>query len=140
MNRKVTKHYLAIAIILRLTPGSSSAAQVEDTYFHDLYSEGNVELRIRGTGILRYMIFVKAYAGGLYLPEDVSSDDVLSEVPKRLQVEYFHPINGEDFGPATREMIAKNVDALTFERLKPKIELHSRMYEDVKPGDRYSLT
>jgi len=72
--------------------------------------------------------------------ENVSADAVLSNVPKRLEVEYFHAIKGEEFGPATRKMIARNVDDLTFERLKPKIELHSLMYEDVRPGDRYSLT
>ena len=37
-------------------------------------------------------------------------------------------------------MIAKNVDKATFQRLEAKIEIHSKMYEDVKPGDRYSLT
>ena len=140
MNRKVTKHYLAVLLIILLLPGPSLAAQVNDVYFSDLYVEGNVELKIRGTGLLRYMIFVKAYAGGLYLPEDVSAEDALSEVPKRLEVEYFQAIKGDDFGPATRKMIAKNVDAPTFERLEPKIEMHSRMYEDVEPGDRYSLT
>ncbi|MGD9306309.1 MAG: chalcone isomerase family protein, partial [Desulfobacterales bacterium] len=64
----------------------------------------------------------------------------LSSVPKRLEVEYFHAIKGEDFGPATRKMIAKNVDDQTYRRLQPKIDLHTKMYEDVKPGDRYSLT
>jgi hypothetical protein len=86
------------------------------------------------------MVFVKAYVGGLYLPEDVPSDAALSSVPKRLEVEYFHAIKGEDFGPATRKMIAKNVDDQTYRRLQPKIDLHTKMYEDVKPGDRYSLT
>ena len=140
MSRKNLKHFLAIATVFLLLAGPSSAAQVENIYFPDFYTEGNVDLKIRGAGVLRYMVFVKAYAGGLYLPEDVSSDDALSEVPKRLEVEYFQAIKGKDFGPATRKMIAKNVDELTFQRLEPKIELHSRMYVDVKPGDRYSLT
>ncbi len=116
------------------------AAQLDNVFFPDRYIEDDVDLKIRGTGVLRYMVFVKAYAGGLYLPEEVPSDDALSEVPKRLEVEYFHAIKGEDFGPATRKMIAKNVDDLTLQRLESKIELHGRMYEDVKPGDRYSLT
>ena len=89
---------------------------------------------------MRYMIFIKAYVGGLYLPEEISPDDALSEVPKRLEVEYFQSIKGEDFGPVTRKMIAKNVDDQTLRRLQPKIEYHNSLYEDVKPGDRYSLT
>ncbi len=136
---KITNR-LALLIALICLSIPVSAAQVEIVYFPDRYAEGNVELKIRGTGLLRYMIFVKAYAGGLYLPEEVPSDDALSEVPKRLEVEYFQAIKGKDFGPATRKMIAKNVDKATFQRLEPKIEIHSKMYEDVKPGDRYSLT
>jgi hypothetical protein len=117
-----------------------SATLVEGVKFPERYMADGAELKIRGTGLLRYMIFIKAYVGGLYLPEDVSADDALSEVPKRLEVEYFHAIKAEDFGAAARKMIAKNVDQVTFERLEPKIELHSSMYEDVQPGDRYSLT
>jgi hypothetical protein len=117
-----------------------SAARAENVFFPDRYTENDIDLKIRGTGILRYMVFIKAYAGGLYLPEEVSSEDALSEVPKRLEVEYFHAIKGEEFGPATRKLIARNVDPLTFQRLESKIELHSRMYKDVNPGDRYSLT
>ena len=86
------------------------------------------------------MVFVKAYVGGLYLPENVSTVDVLSEVPKRPEMQYFHAKKGKDFGPATCKLIAWNADELTFQRLIPKIELHSSMYEDVKPGNRYSLT
>ena len=136
---KITSWLALIPILIFLTV-PVSAAKVPDVSFPDRYATDNMELKIRGTGVLRYMVFVKAYAGVLYLPEDVRSDDALSEVPKRLEVEYFHAIKGKDFGPATRKMIAENVDDLTYQRLEPKIELHSRMYEDVKPGDRYSLT
>jgi hypothetical protein len=140
MNFLKTIYNLALYAVLITASMPAVAAQVEDVLFPDVYIAKNVELKIRGTGLLRYMVFVKAYVGGLYLPENVSADAVLSEVPKRLEVEYFHAIKGKEFGPATRKMIAKNVDDLTFERLKPKIELYSLMYEDVKPGDRYSLT
>ena len=36
--------------------------------------------------------------------------------------------------------IEKNVDSKTFERLRSRIEYHNSLYEDVQPGDRYSLT
>jgi hypothetical protein len=140
MNKIKSTGWLLQSIILVSLAMPVSAAQVEDVVFPERYTASDVDLKIRGTGLLRYMIFIKAYVGGLYLPEDVSSDKALSEVPKRLEVEYFHAIKGEDFGAATRSMIAKNVDEATFRRLEPKIALHNSMYEDVKPGDRYSLT
>jgi hypothetical protein len=136
---QITKRLTVMATLMILAI-PVSAAQVEDVIFPERYTADSVNLKIRGAGLLRYMVFIKAYVGGLYLPEDVSSDDALSEVPKRLEVEYFHAIKGKDFGAAARKMIAKNVHETMFRRLEPKIELHSSMYEDVKPGDRYSLT
>jgi hypothetical protein len=118
----------------------ASAAEIENVVFSERYTSNGLDLKLRGCGLLRYMVFVKAYVGGLYLPKDVPADQALSGVPKRLEVEYFHPIKGRDFGPATNKILAKNVDSETLERLRPKIEYHNSLYEDVKPGDRYSLT
>ncbi len=67
-------------------------------------------------------------------------DGVLSDTAKRLELEYFHAIKGQDFGKATRKVIARNVDADTFERLEPHIDALNALYEDVQPGDRYAIT
>jgi hypothetical protein len=37
-------------------------------------------------------------------------------------------------------MMEKNVDKATIERLRPQIDYHNSLYEDVEPGDRYALT
>jgi nicotinate-nucleotide pyrophosphorylase len=37
-------------------------------------------------------------------------------------------------------MISKNIDTQTFQRIRPQIDHHNSLYEDVQPGDRYSLT
>ena len=127
-----------MAIILILP--SSEAAEVNGINFDDQYViEGKV-LKIRGVGLLRVMAFVKVYAGAFYLPEDASSKMVLSDVPKRLEVEYFRSIAGDEFGLVTHKKISENVDPQTYERLRPQIEYHNSMYQDVQPGDRYSLT
>lgn len=140
MNQKSTLCFLTLIAVLVFSFVPSNATKSEDVTFSNEYAVENVKLKIRGTALLRYMVFVKAYVGGFYLPEHVSSEAALSEVPKRLEVEYFQTIKGEKFGPATRKMIAKNVDAQTLKRLQPKIDYHNSLYVDVKPGDRYSLT
>ena len=115
------------------------AAQVEGISYSDSYFVDNTKLRLTGAGLLRYWGF-KAYTGALYLEDGASIDDVLSDTAKRIELEYFRSIKGKDFGPATNESIAKNVDPKTFERLRPQIDFHNSLYEDVQPGDRYSLT
>jgi hypothetical protein len=115
------------------------AAEVAGIHYRDSFLVDNTKLRLTGVGLLRYWGF-KAYTGAFYLQKGIPIDDVLADRAKRIELEYFRSIKGEDFGPATNKSIAKNVDAKTFERLRPQIEFHNSLYEDVQPGDRYSLT
>jgi hypothetical protein len=59
---------------------------------------------------------------------------VLSDVAKRIELEYFRSIKGKDFGPATNKSVAKNVDSKTFEQLRSRIDYHNSLYEDVNRG------
>lgn len=136
--RSAIQIFALIAIISILPPGE--AAEVNGINFNDEYVAGATVLKIRGAGVLRVMAFVKVYAGVFYLPEDTPSNMVLDDVPKRLEVEYFRSIAGHEFGLVTHKKISENVDPQTYERLQPRIEYHNSMYQDVQPGDRYSLT
>lgn len=115
-------------------------AEIEGVQFDDSYEVEGIKLKVQGTGLFMYLAVVKAYVGALYLQEGVSVGDVLSDIPKRLEVEYFHALKGRDFGITTNKMIAKNTDFQTLQNIKPQIDYHNGLYEDVEPGDRYSLT
>jgi hypothetical protein len=136
--RSVYTIFAMIAMIFILP--LSEAAEVNGINFDDQYAAGDTVLKIRGVGLLRVMAFAKVYVSALYLPEDCASKMVLSDVPKRLEVEYMRSIAGNDFGRVTNKKISENVDPQTYERLRPRIEYHNSLYQDVKPGDRYSLT
>ena len=118
---------------------SSFAAEIEDSYFSESYTVEKTEFRLVGVGLLRYWGF-KAYTGAFYLERGVDIDQALADSAKRLELEYYTSIEGGDFGPATKEGIAKNVDPETFLRLRSQIDDLNSLYEDVQPGDRYSLT
>lgn len=139
------KYYRSVYIIIALIAMTfilpqSEAAEVNGINFDDQYAAGDTVLKIRGAGLLRVMAFAKVYVSTLYLPEDCASKMVLSDVPKRLEVEYMRSIAGNDFGRVTNKKISENVDLQTYERLRPRIEYHNSLYQDVQPGDRYSLT
>jgi len=129
-----------IALLLSFGASTAAATVVDGVKFESKLHAQEVILNLRGSGTLRYMVFIKAYAGAFYLPEGVMADQALTDVPKRLEVEYFQAISGEDFGPVTNRSIAQNVGSATFEKLRARIAYHNSLYEDVKPGDRYSLT
>lgn len=101
---------------------------------------GSEKLSLRGVATLRYLRFIRAYAGGLYLPPTIPSADALSDVPKRLVLEYFHRIEAEDFADATRTMIEKNTDTETFTRITPALDRLCQAYRTVAPKDRYALS
>lgn len=118
----------------------AEAAEIEGVHFSDSYHVGGTTMELSCVGVLRYMVFIKGYVAALYLGDGAAPTDVLADVPKRLVIHYFHAIEAENFARATNRGIADNVDAATFERLRPRIGRLNALYEDVKVGDRYSLT
>ena len=137
----IDKDILAICLIsLLMLTGLAHGAEVEDVAFDRSVIVDDRTLSVRGAGLFRYLGVIKAYVGALYVEEGFATEDVLSDTAKRLEIEYFHAIKGEDFGSATNKVITQNTDPETLERLRPKIDAHNALYRDVQPGDRYSLT
>ncbi len=136
--KKIYVALLAIAFFLMVPQVYS--AEIEGVGFQENVVVEGKNLSLRGTGLFRYLVVIKAYVGALYVEEGAPTDAVLEDTAKRLEIEYFHAIKGEDFGPATNKVIVKNTDPETLERLWPRIEYHNSLYVDVQPGDRYSLT
>jgi len=131
-----------VALAACLASGTAAAreAVVEGVRFVPSVQAGDTPLTLNNAGLLRYRVVIKAYVAALYLGEGVEPSAALSDVPKRLEAEYFWALDGEDFGPVTLEGISRNVDAATLERLRPRIERFAGLFVDVKPGDRYALT
>ena len=130
---------ISLTLVACLSAMTAGAAEVEGIYYGDSHIVDSTKLKLTGVGLLRYWGF-KAYTGAFYLAEGTPINDVLSDTAKRIELEYFRSIKGKDFGPATNKSISKNVDSKTFERLRSRIDYHNSLYEDVGPGDRYSLT
>jgi hypothetical protein len=70
----------------------------------------------------------------------VSPQQVLDDVPKRLEIQYFWSIGAEDIVEAGTRGIEANVDEADLAGLRDRIDVMNRLYEDVAPGDRYALT
>jgi hypothetical protein len=140
----IFRRAIKIGIAVVCFSGNAGAAQIEGVRFRDTLTAGDTQLRLHGTGLLRYRVFIKGYVAALYLAEsfdeEVTPTTVLADVPRRLEIEYFWAISAEGFAEATIEGIAQNTDREAFERLRDRIERLNAMYEDIEPGDRYALT
>lgn len=118
---------------------STAGAAIERVVFREAVSEDGIEMRLRGAGILTYLIFYEAYAGAFYLPEAIPSTNALDDVPRCLIIEYFHAIQAEDFASATTRKVKDNLDAVAFNSIQARLDRLNSAYQDVTPGDRYTL-
>ena len=128
------------ALLLFFSGTSVLGVEIQGVYFKDSVAVEGTTLQIRGAGLFRFMRVIKAYVGALYMMEGIPSENVLTDTPKRLEIEYFHAIKAEDFGSASYKVLAQNVDPEEFERLKPRLDKLNALYRDVQPGDRYALS
>jgi len=141
MQKRMIASLTAAFLILVVPPiVGATTVQVDGIHFDLTIDAHNQQLRLQGTALLKVMMFVKAYAGALYLPESTPPNEALDPIAKRLVLEYYHSIDREDFARATRLKILDNVDATEAERLRSRIDRLAALYRDVQPGDRYALT
>lgn len=118
----------------------SSGMVVKDVAFNPRVELGSTTLQLHNAAVLRYMKLFDAYVAALYLPEEVHPSHVLSDVPKRLEISYLVSIKGKDFDKGARPTLERNLSPVEMRRLQDRIDRINAVYEDVKPGDRYSLT
>ncbi|QOJ35321.1 MAG: chalcone isomerase family protein [Nitrospira sp.] len=137
-NRTVPCGLLGFLLVAMPSPGM--AASLEGVTFPDSIHAGSVTLPLRGVGLAKFMRTISLYVAALYLPSALEPDRVLDDVPKRLELSYFRSIRRAEFGRAATKVLADNVPPETLSILAPRIEQMHRLYEDVKPGDRYGLT
>jgi hypothetical protein len=129
-----------LMVLFWLPAVGMAGVAVEGVVFPAVYESRGQRLELKGAGLFRYMVFVKAYVGALYSVAGTRPEQILADRAKRLEVQYFHPISGADFGPVATRAISRNVDAAVLARIRPQIDRHNALYRDVKPGDRYALT
>jgi hypothetical protein len=131
-SRRITALLLALYFIF---PSPSHALTVENITFADSTTIGEKPVPLRNAALLRYLKFIKAYVAALYLPEGVKAEEVLSDVPKRLELSYLVSIKGPDFDKGAAPVLERNQTPEELARLQGRIDRINAAYKDVKSGD-----
>lgn len=126
--------------LLVFQPINAMALTIEGVNFQESVSIDNKQIPIRGAALLRWFKILKVYVAALYLPENGTPDNVLADIPKRLEISYFVSIPGPDFGKGAEAVLERNNSPDELARLRSRIDKLNAVYRDVKPGDRYALT
>ncbi|MCP1317030.1 chalcone isomerase family protein [Halomonas sp. 707B3] len=141
--QRPTKSTLWLAALLGATLVTTSAAASSVTErgerFERVVEENGQRYTLLGSGVFRYMIWT-AYAGAYYQLEGEREPQPLSDVPRRLELAYFHEIAAEDFAEATEKTLNDSLTLYEFNQVKESMAQLNQQYRDVVPGDRYLLS
>ena len=129
--------FVLLAFCLGKTLG---AAQIEGVEFKELCNVGEHGLALNNVALMRYKIVIKALVAGLYLGDGIKPRDVLTDVPKRLELHYFWDLEGKEIVKAANKILADNLTPSELEKQRKNIDKMNKLFQDVKAGDRYTLT
>lgn len=134
----------SIGIVIGLIVGgislSAAAGVIEDIEFAETLEFEETPLSLSGLALLRYRVIFRGYVAGLYLTPGTPPTRALDDVAKRLELEYFWPIDGKAIADAGDTLLRRNVAPEVWRKLLPRVQKINALYQDVEPGDRYSLT
>ncbi|MGQ0811309.1 MAG: chalcone isomerase family protein [Nitrospiraceae bacterium] len=118
----------------------AEAAEIEGVTFSDSYQAGSITMPLLGVGLAKFLLAIKVYVAALYLGQGTKPEQALQDVPKRLEISYFRSIKAADITRASEKNLSDNVSQDAIAALRLRLDRLHRLYEDVKPGDRYALT
>ena len=128
------------ALFAFLSNVPARGVEIEEVVFEDRVRVHDLPLVVAHTGLMRWKIVFRGYVAALYLGEGISPDDWSADVPKRLEIVYFWPIDGKAFGRAGEEILARNVSSAEIARPRTRLDRIASLYPEVHAGDRLSLT
>jgi hypothetical protein len=134
------QNFLFTLFCALLVSSPGFATEIEGVNFAEYYQAGPSRLSLNGVGLAKFLRTIRVYVGALYLTAGTTVDQVLDDVPKRLELSYFRSVEARDIIRASEKNLADNVPQQTIAALRLRIDRMHRLYEDVKPGDRYALT
>ncbi len=133
-------------IFLMLFSGSHFAGALQvgqadfpDSYEEDIGEKKPLKIKLLGAGLARFMAF-KIIAIGLYVEEEATSADVNNDIYKRIEVEYFYKVSGNDLIKTTNKGILDNINQEVLQELQERIDQVNSYFEDVEAGDRYTFS
>jgi hypothetical protein len=88
----------------------------------------------------RWKSIIKVYDIALYLGTGQKAEDVLGDVPKRLELRYHRAFPASEIVRGGDALLRRNVDTRTLGTLAPRLANLNRAYVDVREGDAYALT
>lgn len=144
--RSIPTTLIALALFLTAAMPSSPAStqtdavDVDGVRFRRAVNANGADMTLHRAVLFRYRRIIRAYTAALYFGPDAAPEQILADVPKRLELSYHVGIDGEDFGPAAIEVMSRMYRPEQIAPLQARLDRLHSFYRDVHDGDRYALT
>jgi len=140
--QRLFHHHAALVclIVASLFGLTAAGATIQGVRFAESRQAGDLTLKLVGTGLQRYAYIYHVCVAALYLPAGTKPVDALTNVPKTLEIEYFHKIRADQFASLTVKGVKANTPPAEFARVEARLGDFVAAYRSVQPGDRYALT
>ena len=89
-----------------------------------------------GRGLKRYF-FIRVFKAGFYSESGVAPQDVLQDVPKRIELIYYTKLPGKRLAWETRKAMRRNTTEAEYEQIKSRIDIMDGLWVDLNPGDHF---
>ncbi|MBZ0167172.1 MAG: chalcone isomerase family protein [Candidatus Omnitrophica bacterium] len=117
----------------------AGALQISQEEFSDSFKDGDLEMVLMGATLKRFQIS-KAVAVGLYMEEGVEEEQILTAVPKRVEMAILQNLSREELIKEAVKGMRDNLSPEAFTQIEPDIDRFSGWMRNVEPGDRYAFT
>lgn len=125
--------------LFSFSPAISYALQISQEKFDDSYLDGKTEMVLMGAALKRFLEF-KAIAVAFYLEKGKKEEDVLKEIPKRIEIACLQKITKEELIQETLAGMKDNLEEGKFTAMDVQIQQLTGWYKDLEEGDRYTFT
>jgi hypothetical protein len=135
----MTKTAAALAALALAAP--ALAREVAGVQFPDTVSVAGQELKLNGAGI-RTKLFVKVYAGALYLGQPSADADavVAADAPKRVRMVFLRDVDKGKILETYREGFENNSSGPALQGLLAKLDRIAPALVDMKKGAEMFVT
>jgi hypothetical protein len=135
----IVKAVVCLFFILGLGVEASPATK-QGVHFEDEIAIAGNYLNLHGIGTLTWGLLVKVYMVALYKPDTVRIEQLLEDVPKRLEFYFLVDTKASDFQNSGFDLMVQNVGEKKAESLDKELKAFNSFYRDVKAGQRYMFT
>ena len=129
---------ILVFILLWAVPGATSVV-IEGVRFDQRRQVVDADLQLTGAALLTWAVVFDAYVGAFYLPDGQPGSRWSEDVPKLLELSYLRHFKARDFSRSSKQLLREKLTEERYRSLAERVDSFSRLFRDVRPGDRYSL-